>query len=72
MAGREPLTFQRRLERRTARCSLRRGRRREAVEERSEEEVHGSEWHERASKEEEREEAPSEGDASVARVVLGE
>ena len=61
------LTFQRRLERRTARCSLRRrGRRMEEGVGWSEEEPVGSEWQERASKDELSEEPPT-GDASVAR-----
>ena len=62
--GTVPLTFHRRLGRRTARCSFRRGRRREAG---PSGEVPGSEWQERVSKDELVDEAPSEVDASVAR-----
>ena len=59
-----PLTFHRRLGRRTARCSFRRGRRREAG---PSGEVPGSEWQERVSKDELVDEAPRDVDASVAR-----
>ncbi len=55
-------TFQRRFGRRTARCSLSRGR---GMEEDASAEEAGSEWQERASKEEEREDAAREGMASV-------
>ncbi len=66
--ARTELTFQRRFCRRTARCSLWRGRGRE--EDACEKEVAGSEWHERASYDELMEDAPREVVASVERACL--
>lgn len=65
---RTELTFQRCFCRRTARCSLWRGRGRE--DEACEKEVAGSEWHERASYDELMEDAPREVVASVERACL--